>query len=101
MSLTIQYNPTCLNLFVFNLRHPTWLVAASTHFLKTANSHQISSTLIYICIYILTQTPKATRNGAKFDRNIFRRKTSMTYVGLLKSIKTFAAINFFLPVTVH
>ena len=36
-------------------------------------------------IPILTQTPNATRNGAKFDRSLFCRKTSMIYVGQLPS----------------
>ena len=43
--------------------------------------------MIFLIIYILTQSPNATRNGAKFGRSLFRRKTRMTYLGKLPSIK--------------
>ena len=50
-------------------------------------------TLDHICCYlninvfILNQTPSATRNGTKFGRSLFCRKTWMAYVGQLPSSK--------------
>ena len=52
---------------------------------------------VFILKLILTQTPNAAQNGAKFDRSLFCRKTWMIYVGQLPLTKLLGTLIPFFP----